>query len=356
MTKSTIHAYMSGALTNLKASLQIPPCAEVGEAVRQRYERAKQEVSEADLKLVEAAQKKHYERVKEQVCRSLGVDLYLPHQHSDPEHNADLVAETVYYVDRLRVTSSRFVIACLDVPSLGVGQEIEIATQTGIPVIAYKHLRTKASRMPLGSPILCEDMGRGLSADEDCGKVIEYENEPELFPNLTRRISFLLQYLASAVPPRRAPETFADLLRRLIEQDGGMNNRVLAKRLGVPATYTSFLQKNEFELQRHFSGAMPSMVQKLREISVRYDFDRFPNPSLTVLRQLAYALNLTVAELIGESQGLGERLDHILGLCRDHHNASLDEFAYVARSVPPSLAFSKLDEYVAKKIKEYRRQ
>jgi hypothetical protein len=358
MSTRPIYAYMSGALTNLGGFTELPPSCFANAELMASFKSASEKLLPDNNKLVEAEQKKHYVRIKEQVCQPLKVDLYLPHLQSDPEHNSDLVPETVYYVDRLMVTSSSFIIVCLDIPSIGVGQEIEIAMHTGIPILAYKHAEKRTSRMPLGSPVFADDVYSDLSPDQDTEKVIEYHNEGELFAKLRHRIQFLVKYLGAAIPPRRSREQFSDRLLCMVERDGvhgDHKDRQLAQKLGVPPTFVAFLQKTEGRLREHFESAMPSMAKRLQQdLSQRYDFDRFCNPSLTVLRQLAHALNLTVAELIGEPQGMSELDTRIFDLCKTHHNASLREFDLVRASVPTARAFSKLDEYVAKKIQEIR--
>ena len=355
MRVSVVYAYMSGALTNLSSGTVLPPCCRTNVDLAERFGNTVK-LAKSDLDLIDAEQKKHYERIHEQVCKPLSVDLYLPHLHSDPEHNSDIIPETVYLVDRLMVTSSKFVIACLDLPSLGVGQEIEIALQTGIPVIAYKHARTRVSRMPLGSPILCDDVYGALSAEEDSERVIEYESEEELFQKLKKRIRSLLQYLDKATRPPRSREEFPERLIYLIEQNGDSAIQgQLAQKLGVPPAFVTFIQKTQRRLQEHFESTMPSMCARLQKLSQRYDFDRFASPSLTMLRQIAHALNLTVSELVGEETGMSERDSRIFELCKNHHNATLREFDLIRSGIPTGLAFSKLDEYVANKIKDLRR-
>jgi transcriptional regulator with XRE-family HTH domain len=355
MNEGRVYAYMSGALTNLGAGLEIPPCCKMDPEVRARLTGAGGAIASADLRALEREQKAHYERLRDRLRQPpLGVDLYLPHKHSDPEHDSDLAPETVYHVDRLRVTSSSMVIACLDIPSIGVGQEIEIAMNTGIPVVCYRHTRSRVSRMPLGNPIVSEDIYGGLSQDDESGRVITYEGEEDLFDKLGKRVSFLRRYLGGAVRPRRPREDFADRLRSCAERSGGITTRELAALAGVPPTFIAFLQKASSDLEGHFDSAMPSMVPHFREILSRYDFDRFSNPSLTVLRRLAHALNVTVAELIGEGHVQSELPERVLNTCERHHGATAREYYIVMQTIPPGLAFSKLDEHVAREIKRLR--
>jgi len=357
---SKIHAYMSGALTNLADALTIPPCSHTNGDLRGRLEDLK---ANCDLqrfaRMTAEGQKAHYERIGKEVCEPLGVELYLPHKHSDPEHDADLAPETVHILDRLQVTASSFVIACGDIPSLGVGQELEIASQAGIPVIAYKHIRTRTSRMFLGSPILCEDTLRGLSPQEDSEKVIEYETEQDLFPRLRKRIQFLLDYLDKCVMPSRSRDHFATFAERLdyfLEQNSHLNTRELAARMGVPGTFVASFLKSPERLREHFLAGMPATVDRLENIKATgYDFDRFTNPSLTVIRKLATALNLSVAELIGLSEGLTERDERVIQhLLNDHVQVTLTEFVAVRKRIPVGIAQRQLRQTIAEELQNLR--
>jgi len=355
-----VHAYMSGALTNLSSALTIPPCCQVNGELRERFEKLKTDYDFQQLaRTIDREQKAHYERIADQVCKPLEVELYLPHRHSDPEHDADLTAETVHFVDRLRVTSSSFVIACGDIPSLGVGQELEIAAQAGIPVIAYKHIRTRTSRMFLGNPILCEDTLRGLHPDEDSEKVIEYDTEEELFGRLRRRIEFLLDYLDRSVEPaykRDSFKSFAERLAYYVDRTPGMDARRLAAKLGLPGTYSTFLLKTSDKLRDHFWAAMPKTVERFDEVLARgYDFDNFTNPSLMVLRQIATVLNLSLAELLGLSEGLSERDERVIQyLINDHAQVALHEFNTIRAQIPPGISQRELRQKVAEVLHKIR--
>src|SRR5216684_1707663 len=104
MSTRPLYAYMSGALTNLGGFTELPPSCFANAELAARFKSASEKLLPGDTDLVAAEQKNHYERIKDQVCQPLNVNLYLPHLHSDPEHNSDLVPETVYFVDRLMVT------------------------------------------------------------------------------------------------------------------------------------------------------------------------------------------------------------------------------------------------------------
>jgi len=78
---------------------------------------------------------------------------FIPHLYSDPNNPEELKNASpaeVYIHDKNMVTSSQVMIAFLDQPSFGVGQEIQIAQENNIPIIGVAHVDAKISRMPLG--------------------------------------------------------------------------------------------------------------------------------------------------------------------------------------------------------------
>jgi hypothetical protein len=76
-----------------------------------------------------------------------GIDLYLPHQHTDPVKDADVTPRQVFEMDKARVLGSELMITELSRDSLGVGAEIAYCDVNNIPMIflsspeAYKRIR-----------------------------------------------------------------------------------------------------------------------------------------------------------------------------------------------------------------------
>ena len=101
--------------------------------------------------------KKFYEDIS-RVCAAEGVAAYVPHLVTDPVKNAEFTPKEVYELDRLHVIESNLVIAYVGVPSLGVGQEIEIARENGIPVLLLMEKDAKISRMARGNPAVIAEI------------------------------------------------------------------------------------------------------------------------------------------------------------------------------------------------------
>lgn len=75
-----------------------------------------------------------YERVAEIAAR-YGIDLYLPHQHSDPIKDKNLSPRQVYEMDETRIKEAHLMIAEVSQPSHGVGSELIMAWKFGTNVI-----------------------------------------------------------------------------------------------------------------------------------------------------------------------------------------------------------------------------
>src|SRR5919201_1418679 len=81
---------------------------------------------------------------------------YLPHRVTDPVAAAKCDPRAVYEIDRAHVTAARVLIAYGGLPSFGVGIEVELARDHGIPVIVVAERERAVSRLLLGNPAVVE--------------------------------------------------------------------------------------------------------------------------------------------------------------------------------------------------------
>lgn len=109
--------------------------------------------------------KHFYERIAE-TCKSVGIEAYVPHLVSDPIGNPNMTPEEVYDLDRRQVLDSNLLVAYVGYPSLGVGQEIEIARENNIPVVMLMENDRRISRMARGNPAVVAEIH---FADHDDG-------------------------------------------------------------------------------------------------------------------------------------------------------------------------------------------
>jgi hypothetical protein len=117
---STRRVYVAGALTGLDE--------ETAKALKGRYEAV------AGL------------------CESLGLQAYVPHLRADPIMHPKLTPREVYLLDTENLMSAELVIVFADVPSHGVGIEVEYAAREGSEIILLYPRGVPVSRMLLGHP------------------------------------------------------------------------------------------------------------------------------------------------------------------------------------------------------------
>ena len=109
-------------------------------------------VSGALTSLEDGARTRLFYELLAEVVEASGLRAYLPHRVTDPATTAHLDPRAVYDIDRAHVTGSRVVVAYAGIPSFGVGIEVELAREHGIPVILVVERDRTVSRLLLGNP------------------------------------------------------------------------------------------------------------------------------------------------------------------------------------------------------------
>ncbi len=84
----------------------------------------------------------------------VNIHAYLPWLYTDPVAHPHLSPSAVYKKNTRKISESDFVLAYLGEPSLGVGQELEIAHKYQVPVVGLAKRGEQVSRMTLGAPSL----------------------------------------------------------------------------------------------------------------------------------------------------------------------------------------------------------
>src|SRR5437867_11348423 len=113
-------------------------------------------VSGALTSLEDGARTRLFYELLAEVVESAGLRAYLPHRVTDPVTASHLDPRAVYDIDRAHVTGSRVVVAYAGIPSFGVGIEVELARERGIPVILVAERERPISRLLLGNPAVVE--------------------------------------------------------------------------------------------------------------------------------------------------------------------------------------------------------
>lgn len=101
--------------------------------------------------------KAFYEKIAE-ICSELGLEVYVPHLHSDPLKHPNITPPQVYEMDKKRVAESDLMVAYLGVPSLGTGSELEICQCQHVPVIVLFERGRAVSRMARGNPAIIKEI------------------------------------------------------------------------------------------------------------------------------------------------------------------------------------------------------
>ncbi len=192
-------------------------------------------------------------------------DLYWPGDHTHPVRNADFTPAQVYLTDRSRASTHDFIILFCGSPSYGVGQENEIATQSGMPAIRI--LPERISRMMSGSFINAVDIKYTGSLTE--GVHFDADNLLDAFREI-RRMYFRHRALYKGMNG----DQFGKRLRKLVDERCG-DYQKFADDLGVNLSYLHALLEEPFAVS---------------------------NPSVRLLKRMAVLLGESVSYLIGESE------------------------------------------------------
>ncbi len=91
-----------------------------------------------------------------EIVSGAGLRPYLPHRTTDPITAAHLDPRTVYDIDRAHVVAAAVLIGYAGLPSFGVGIEVELAREHGVPVVIVVERDRPVSRILLGNPAVVE--------------------------------------------------------------------------------------------------------------------------------------------------------------------------------------------------------
>ena len=106
-----------------------------------------------------------YEQIAE-ACRHHGLDVYLPHLHTDPAKFPKLTPSEVYHKNSQEIKKAEMLIAYVGEPSLGVGSELELVNQNNIGIILLYEKGNRISRHARGIPSISKELQ--FSTKKDC--------------------------------------------------------------------------------------------------------------------------------------------------------------------------------------------
>ena len=176
-------------------------------------------ISGALTALADGARTRVFYELLAEIVSDCGLQPYLPHRSTDPIAAPDLDPRSVYDIDRARVARSGLVIAYAGTPSFGVGIEVEIAREHGIPVILVAERDRTVSRILLGSPAVVDivrftDLAALRHALGDAiarATKVGAEQAPD---------AVVQRFLGSLSAARHLPEAEVAALLRVAEVDG----------------------------------------------------------------------------------------------------------------------------------------
>ena len=181
-------------------------------------------ISGALTALEEGARTRLFYELLAEVAGTAGLRAYLPHRVTDPVAAAHLDPRAVYDIDRAHVSGSRVVVAYAGLPSFGVGIEVELAREHGIPVILVVERDRTVSRLLLGNPSVVEvvrftdldGLRRSLvAALERVRDVVASEIREAVSDDVV-----VQRFLASLEQARHLPDGEVAALLRIGELDG----------------------------------------------------------------------------------------------------------------------------------------
>ena len=164
-----------------------------------------------------------YELLAE-IVEAAGLRAYLPHRVTDPVGAAHLDPRSVYEIDRAHVTGATVLVAYAGIPSFGVGIEVEVAREHGVPVIVVAERDRPISRLLLGNPAVVEvvkfadldGLRRALAAAlAAVASVTRDGTRPTVSDDVVVR-----RFIASLEEARRLPAAEITALLRVGELDG----------------------------------------------------------------------------------------------------------------------------------------
>src|SRR5213592_3692678 len=181
-------------------------------------------VSGALTALDDAPRTKLFYELLAEIAEAARLRAYLPHRVTDPMAAAHLDPRAVYEIDRAHVTGAAVLIAYAGIPSFGVGIEVELAREHGVPVIVVAERDRPISRLLLGNPAVVEivkfadldGLRHGLAAALAAVASVTRDGvRPMVSDDVVVR-----RFIASLEEARRLPPVEVTALLRVGEVDG----------------------------------------------------------------------------------------------------------------------------------------
>jgi len=206
----------------------------------------------------------HLSDIVSTICEKHGINLYEPRKKTDPVHHPEVHDTKVFTTDREGVLASDLLIYLSHFPSTGAGQELDFAYNAMLPIIVISRDEDTVSRMVTGIPTF--------------NVQIKY-SEPE---EMRVRLDDCLDTIKPLIEERKL--AFAEYDVNII------GKRIKELRTGLG------LSKRDIA-----DSIFTITVEELTKLED--NTDKISNPSLVQLRQIAFILKTTVADLVEPDMG-----------------------------------------------------
>ena len=221
-----------------------------------------------------------------EVSKNYGLYVYQPRKATDPVVHKDVKAASVYKLDRKRVLTADLLLVVVNRPSIGVGQELEIAGSYGIPTLLISAEGVVVSRMVLGAPT------------NFVGHLV-YESLADLETKLRAALDSVAPEIRAFKKWRANFEPCAPIgaqIRELRRQAGYASSDDFAKAMSLPPSLLGLLESGEYDnvgisvldrIAKTLGTTLAEMFAKRNtQTSVRE-----PDPNLRELEELAVRLS-----------------------------------------------------------------
>jgi len=162
--------------------------------------------------------------VLSEIVSDAGLRPYLPHR---PDHHliadAHLDARTAFDIKRAHGAAAAVLIAYAGLPSLGVGTEVEVVREHGVPVVIVVERDRPVSRILLGNPAVVEVVRFADLAGlrRDLGAALgRITRRPRSQRARVTDDQVVRRFFASLEGARRLPDSEVAALVRVAELDG----------------------------------------------------------------------------------------------------------------------------------------
>ncbi len=182
-------------------------------------------------------------------------EIYWPGDHTHPTKHSDISSNQVYVTDRSRASTHDFIIMFCGAPSYGVGQENEIATQSGVPAIRL--VPTGLSRMMLGSFIHTTDIPYSGTLETK----VTFDGDKLRAALVDIRQTY---FRHRALYRGMNGDAFGERLRKLIDERSGDHSQFAAD-LGISLSYLQTLLEEPFAVTNPSARLLKRMALRLGE-------------------------------------------------------------------------------------------